>query len=120
MALLIMFNNWFHDLATGIWFSSMALTMFIYKKVKEEGSPEVLSFFGRYRPKLLNTNLISLILIFVFGTIRAFAYFDYEYLPAVGHNQVTALIIKHIFLIGAAVTGIYWQHIMRNKQNQEG
>ena len=30
-------------------------------------------------------------------------YYDYEWLPAAGRGQITALIVKHVFLLGVTV-----------------
>ncbi len=113
MALLVMFNNFFHDLATGLWFSSMLITLLFKRWADGEKSDVVTTFFYRRLPEVLRINMISLFFVFGFGVIRALAYYDYEYVSAAGRGQITALVVKHGFLIIAAGLGVYWQREMR-------
>lgn len=106
MALLVMFNNFFHDLTAALWLCSTGLIWWLMARVKENGQRQVIQFFEAGFNILFRISLGSLILNLLLGFNRALAYYSYEYLPAAGRVQVTALIVKHILLMAVVLTGV--------------
>ncbi|GAW93596.1 hypothetical protein [Calderihabitans maritimus] len=106
MALLVMFNNFFHDLTAALWLCSAAVIWWLTSRVKRNGHSQVARFYSEIFPTLFRVSLGSLVLNLLFGVGRALAYYQYEYLPAAGRGQVTALIIKHILLFSVVLLGI--------------
>lgn len=106
MALLVMFNNFFHDLTAGLWLSSAGLMWWLMVRVKQNGQKQVMLFFEENFNFLFRISLGSLILNLFFGFTRALAYYSYEYLPAAGRAQVTALVVKHVLILIVVLIGV--------------
>jgi hypothetical protein len=98
-AVVIMLSNYFHDLATGLLFGSM-VAYFVAVRAVEGRQPGLdRALFARFRP-IVKWALAAVLLL---GVPRMIFYYDYEYLPAAGRDQITALIVKHVFLVGVTV-----------------
>jgi len=106
MAIIIMLNNYFHDLAVAMLFVNVLLSYFYIKVFASEVKKEKLSQFIGLS---FYITIISLVLILLLGIPRAIFYMEYEWLPAAGRGQITALIIKHIILAGITLFGIIFQ-----------
>jgi len=103
MALLVILNNFLHDFSAAGWLFGTVLLWIILKRLSRAGD-------GIHALKdVLRTVLylmkLSMAGIIIFGIIRAFAYRRYEWNAVAGQDQVTLLIVKHIFLAGLAVIG---------------
>lgn len=104
-AILVMLNNFFHDLTSALWFVSVMVIWYLDRAARTAGGqPDAL--YMKVFPVLVKTSLLSLGLNLVFGVIRAWAYRDFEYLPAAGKGQITALYIKHFILFSIVLVGI--------------
>jgi hypothetical protein len=55
----------------------------------------------------------SLAWTLLFGSIRGITYREYEWVEAVGRNQVPALVVKHVFLVALVITGIVFLYRLR-------
>ncbi len=95
MAILIMLNNYFHDLAVAILFVNVVLTWLYIKIFAQNLDRENLKYFIRFS---LYLTYFSLFLILLLGVPRAIFYKRYEWMEAAGRGQVTALIVKHVIL----------------------
>ncbi|MCK4535676.1 MAG: hypothetical protein KAT93_01610 [Desulfuromonadales bacterium] len=121
--LLIILNNFCHDLASAMWFCG-TLTMVALLRAGEKNShPEVMAFSQQVFRRLAKITNVSLALVLLGGVVRAFNYQQYEWLPALGRDQIVLLVVKHILLTGIVVGGIYLQvrlaRKMREYQNPE-
>lgn len=112
MAIFIMLNNYFHDLAVAVLFSNILLTWFYIKVFAKNSSEENIKQFVRFSTKL---TFISLIFILMLGVPRAIFYKEYEWLPAAGRGQVTALIVKHIILASITLFALFLQVNIKRK-----
>lgn len=106
MAVFVMFNNFFHDFTAALWLCSAGLIWWLMVRVKKNGQKQVMQFFNDSFDVLFRISLGSLVLNLVLGVNRALAYFKYEYLPAAGREQVTALIVKHVLILVVVLTGV--------------
>lgn len=106
IGILVMMNNYFHDLAAGIVFVCGVVMFASVKKAEEIGSREVKEFFLGVYPVLVHIIGGSIIFMLFAGVIRTFTYRDFEWANAVGVGQVYAIIVKHIFLGGIFFYGI--------------
>lgn len=109
ISVLIILNNFFHDLAAAMWFCG---TIVLYYIVQSRGLPKdgdterfIMSLFQVMR-KVTN---ISLVFVCGGGIIRAVNYMEYEWHPAMGREQITLLVIKHILLAFIVIAGIVLQ-----------
>ncbi|HEY4716495.1 MAG TPA: hypothetical protein VII00_05265 [bacterium] len=112
MAILIMLNNYFHDLAVAVFFSSVVLTWIFIKIFAEEMHAGKLKQFVRFSIYL---SFCSFFLILALGVPRAVFYRQYEWMDAAGRGQVTVLVIKHILLASLTVMAIVLQVGLKKK-----
>ncbi len=120
MALLVMFNNFFHDLMAALWMCGAILTWLLYREVRAAGTEEVERFFRSLAPRLLRLNSISLLFVVLFGIVRSATYYSYEYQFAAGRGQVIALIVKHILLFAAVGVGLLFHMKVRREISSRG
>lgn len=106
IGILVMMNNYFHDLAAGIVFVCGVFMFTSVKKAEDSGSREVKEFFLSTYPVLVHILGGSIIFMLFAGTIRTFTYKDFEWANAVGIGQVYAILVKHIILGGIFFYGI--------------
>jgi hypothetical protein len=108
MALLVLFNNFFHDLSVGILFANVLLTLILLRLLKKHqiGGDQFLNEFVRLSSRI---TWAALVFIILGGIVRTATYKSFEWAEAAGKGQVTALILKHFLLIGCTATGIYLQ-----------
>ena len=103
MALLVLLNNFLHDFSAAGWLFGTILLWIILKRLPRAGEG-IYALKGVLRT-ILHLMTLSMAGIIVFGIIRAFAYNRYEWNAVAGQDQVTLLIVKHIFLAGLVVIG---------------
>lgn len=106
IGILVMMNNYFHDLAAGIVFVCGVVMFVSVKKVQEMGLREGKELFLGVYPTLVHIIGGSIIFMLFAGVIRTFTYKDFEWANAVGNAQVPAIIVKHILLGGIFFYGI--------------
>lgn len=104
MSLLIVFNNYFHDLATGV-FVGCAVTMWALARSLRE-HPERREALDPVYAALTKALWIALAWILVGGVPRTIFFPTYEFIPALDKGIVPALIVKHVFMFTAAGAGV--------------
>ena len=98
-ALLVMMNNYFHDLAVAFLFAGSVMAHLTLRYWPGAPPPAVVRLLRRVAWG-------SLAWVLVGGAIRAWFYKEYEWLPKAGTAQVPALVVKHIFLVLLTVVGL--------------
>ena len=98
-AILVMLNNYFHDLAVAFLWASSLLAHVVVDNWPGKPSEKVARILGRVAWGSLAWVLIG-------GAIRAYFYKEYEWLPRAGTAQIPALAIKHVLLFGLTVWGL--------------
>jgi hypothetical protein len=102
MAILVMFSNYFHDLATAI-FAVSAVTAYLLRvSLAMQAAPATIQPVVR---GVVRVGYGALAWTLVFGYVRGLAYRKYEWAEAAGRDQVTALVVKHIFLVILVIVG---------------
>jgi len=110
MAILVMFSNYFHDLATAI-FAVSALTAYLLQRsLAMQTAPTAVQPVVRGIQRM---GYYSLAWTLLFGSIRGITYREYEWVEAVGRNQVPALVVKHIFLVALVIVGVVFLYRLR-------
>ena len=104
MSLLIVFNNYFHDLATGV-FVGCAVTLWALSRTVrgDEALAEPLALAYQM---LTRTLWISVAWIILGGIPRTIFFPTYEFIPALGKGIIPALILKHVVMFSAVGLGI--------------
>jgi hypothetical protein len=113
LGLAIMMNNFLHDIATALLGASAVAMWAIAKNYKGRDRSET-EFFLKIYATVTKLAKFSLAWILVGGIPRTLAYRSFEWANAVGHQQVAALIIKHVFAFFFVGGGAYlWLRLQR-------
>lgn len=97
-ALLVMMNNYFHDLAVAFLFASGLLAHVVLRHW--DSPPE------RVVSLLRRVAWGSLVWVLLGGAVRAWFYQEYEWVDKAGTAQVPALVVKHVLLVSLTVLGL--------------
>lgn len=106
----IMMNNYFHDVATALLIASGVALWVIVKKYDshpnqaDQGVAEY--FLGLYH-SMTRVARFSLYWILIGGVPRTLFYRDFEWVTAVKHGQIPALIVKHVLAFAFVGTGVH-------------
>ncbi|MDH5415427.1 MAG: hypothetical protein OEW87_14920 [Flavobacteriaceae bacterium] len=98
IGILVMMNNYFHDLAAGIVFVCGVTMYIMVKSATEAGSKEAKELALGVYPTLVHIIGGSIIFMLFAGVIRTFTYKEFEWANAVGVGQVYAIMVKHVIL----------------------
>ena len=110
MAILVMLNNYLHDLATAVFAVSALTAWFLLRSQAARSAPDAL------RPvidSLVKVGIFSLVWTLAGGVVRSLAFRRYEWMEAAGRSQVPVLIVKHIILVTLVITGLIVLHRVR-------
>ncbi len=105
---IVIFNNFFHDLAAALWFSSWFLIYYLRKQAERVGESQILIVLRLFWKTQILAYL-SLLFIIVGGVVRTVYYSKFEYLPAAGRGQINLLFLKHFLFFTLVVIGYYLQ-----------
>lgn len=109
VALFVMLNNYFHDLATAVFGVSAFAAYWV---LREEGVEVSLRSLAQ---KLVWLGRWSLVWVLAGGVIRALAYRDYEWAEAAGRAQIPVLGVKHVVLVTLVGVGIFYLRKAKKK-----
>ena len=98
-AVLVMLNNYFHDLAVAFLFASTLLAHVVLRYWPGRPSQDVTRVLTRVAWGSLAWVLLG-------GVVRVIFYEEYEWLPKAGTAQVPALMAKHVVLVVLTVWGL--------------
>ena len=98
-AVLVMLNNYFHDLAVAFLFASTLLAHVVLRYWPGRPSRDVAKVLTRIA-------WVSLAWVLLGGIVRVIFYKEYEWLPKAGTAQVPALMAKHVVLVVLTVWGL--------------
>ncbi len=104
MAILVMLNNYFHDLATAVFAVSAIAAWLLYRSRALQQAPAAV------RPVaegLVKVGIASLVWTLLAGMIRGITYREYEWVEAAGRGQVPVLVLKHVILVSLVAAGVF-------------
>ena len=126
---IIMMNNYFHDVATAMLVAS-AFVLWAALKIYDHSpnEPRVTDYFLKVYKGMTNVAKISLFWILIGGIPRTLFFRNFEWANAMEHSQIHALIIKHILAFSLVAGGVYlWlslngriNSISKSKKEQGG
>jgi len=103
VAVLVMLNNYMHDMMTALFAVSAIAAWFMLRSDAMGKAPEALAPVVH---GLFKVGIFALVWTLAGGGIRAMAYEKYEWMEAVGRAQVPALVVKHVILVSLVVAGV--------------
>ncbi len=107
LGVIIMMNNYFHDVATGLLAASGVALWLIMRRLGAAESRQTKEYFLRIYSGMAGLARFSLYWIILGGIPRTYFYKDFEWANAVDHAQVPAIIVKHILAFVFVGTGVY-------------
>jgi len=115
LGLLIMTNNYMHDVATGLLLASgFALWAMLRIQGPTDPEPPVARYFLAIYKHMTRLAIFSLVWIILGGIPRLITYEEFEWANAAGRSQVPALIGKHILAFTFLGGGVYlWMGLRR-------
>lgn len=96
--ILIILNNFFHDLASAMWFCGTLTLLGIVREGEKIEGTETRAFSKALFFRIRKVTNWSLVFVLLGGVVRAINYQKYEWLPALGRGQVGLLLVKHALL----------------------
>lgn len=119
MSILIILNNYLHDVATAVLLSSAVILTVLARQARAGGEGAMRAFAKAYRT-LTRFAWGSLVWIILGGIPRTIFFKQYEFIPAGTKGIVADLIIKHVFLITSVVVGaVMWVRLGRTAKEFE-
>ena len=106
IGILVMMNNYFHDLAAGIVFVCGVTMYVMVSKAMVLGTREAKEIVLGVYPTLVHIVGGAIIFMLFAGVIRTFTYKEFEWANAVGVGQVYAIMVKHVVLGGIFFYGV--------------
>ncbi len=111
LGIILMMNNYFHDVATALLLSSGAALWLMMKRLGTTSDEAVLRYFLGLHHGMTRLAKIALLWIVLGGIPRTIFYRRFEWANAAGKGQVPALIVKHVlfFLFLAAGAHLWFK-----------
>ena len=110
--ILIIMNNYFHDVATAVLIAA-ATIMWVLGRQAERGGPAEAASLARAYPALTRFAQAALVWIVVGGVPRVI-YFNTHDLGAIRGDLVPAIAVKHVVEVAAVIAGVaLWLRVKR-------
>lgn len=113
--IMLMMNNYFHDVATALLLASGIAMWVIYKKFADTDKIEVRDYFLRLYDSITLLARFSLAWIILGGIPRTYFYKEFEWAQYAGKGQIPALIVKHVLAFIFVGSGAYVWLKIRSK-----
>jgi len=116
LGVIIMINNYFHDVATGLLLASGVAIYVIMKRYedieRQQGAESrgATEYFLRIYTIMTKLARFSFWWIIVAGIPRTYYYRSFEWAIAADKYQVPAIILKHVLAFAFVGAGIYMWH----------
>ncbi len=115
---LIIFNNYFHDVASATLLSSAVILWVLGRRAEREGGDAQKALALAY-PTLTKFAWGALIWIILGGIPRTIFFYQAEFVPAGVLGIVPDLLIKHVIMFTAVIVGaIMWRHMAKVARGQ--
>jgi len=111
--ILIVMNNYFHDVATATLLAATVIMYALSKQAEREGAAASATLSGFYRT-LTRFVWGALIWIVIGGIPRVIFFKTHEFIPARVNGLLVALGVKHVLMFTAVVVGtLLWRSVRR-------
>ena len=122
LGVLIMMNNYFHDVATALLAASGIVIWIIVKRYySSERTEETTEYFLTIYRSTTKLARFSLAWIILGGIPRTYFYTEFEWSHYAGKSQIPALIVKHILAFVFVGAGAHiWLKIRRKVRELRG
>lgn len=104
MAILVMLNNYMHDLATAVFAVCAVTAWLLHRSGAMREAPEAVRPIAA---GVVRVGVVALVWTLAAGVLRGLTYYEYEYVVAWGRAQVPVLILKHLILVSLVSVGAF-------------
>ena len=112
LGVVIMMNNYFHDMATGLLVGSGFALHAILRIQATMNTPQATLFFLKTNIHMKKLFKFALWWVVLGGVPRTIFYTSFEWANAADKLQIPALAVKHVMMFAAVVWGIYaWRRM---------
>ena len=112
LGVVIMMNNYFHDMATGLLVGSGFALHAILRIQTSMNTPQATLFFLKTNSHMKKLFKFALWWVVLGGVPRTIFYTSFEWANAADKLQIPALAVKHVMMFAAVVWGIYaWRRM---------
>ena len=115
LGVVIMMNNYFHDMATGLLVGSGFALHAILRIQASMNTPQATLFFLKTNRHMVKLFKFALWWVILGGIPRTIFYTSFEWANAADKLQVPALAVKHVMMFAAVVWGIVAWRRMQTK-----
>lgn len=115
LPVIIMMNNYFHDVATALLAASALVMLFILRAISSKSLDQAKIGLVKeiYRPTT-KVAVFSLIWVLVGGVPRTIFFKRYEWWDAAGKGIIPALIVKHFLMFVLVFAGfVLWSQVRK-------
>lgn len=111
IAMAVIMNNYFHDVATATLLSSGVIFWILGRRAQAGDKAERQAFWRAYAPLTMFARG-ALAWIIVGGVFRTIFFKYAEFIPSAQKNILPDLMIKHIVLVSAVIAGaVMWRNL---------
>ena len=107
LGVVVMMNNYFHDMATGLLVGSGFALHAILRIQATMNTTQATIFFLKTNSRMKKLFRFALWWVILGGVPRTIFYTSFEWSSAADKLQVPALAVKHVMMFTAVVWGIY-------------
>ncbi len=112
MSIVIIINNYLHDVATAVLVASAALAWALDRAAAHDEGGRSGELLSAAYPRLVLVAKVALVWIILGGIPRTIFFTRFEWDPAVVRGIVPALVIKHILMVAGVFAGsVMWLRI---------
>ncbi len=120
-SVLLMINNYCHDVATAMLMASGVTMWAIIGRLKNAENPEVTSLLFSLYGSISKIVIFSLILIAACAVPRILTFSTFEFADALKDNRLPQLMTRHIVSLSMALGGSYlWTSLIRRVKEIKG
>jgi hypothetical protein len=121
VGILLMLNNYVHDVATGLLLISGLWIGWSARSLGDEPHPTVVEAFRKTYGRCVRFVISSIVAIIATGVVRTLNFMRFEWQPALGDSLVPVLVVKHILIFTLLGAGIYvWVQLRRRVRQLPG
>jgi hypothetical protein len=115
LPVVIMMNNYFHDVATALLAASALVMLFILRIVSRESlEPSQVELVKKIYQPTTRVAVFSLIWILLGGVPRTIFFKRYEWRDAANKGIVLALLVKHFLMFSLVLAGfLLWAQVRK-------
>ncbi len=117
-AILILLNNYVHDVATGLLLLSALWIGWSASALGPQPSAALVAYFRLLYRRGTSFAIGSTLVIIATGVVRTVTFMEFEWHPALGKALIPILLMKHVLIFAMLAAGIYaWLNLRKRMRD---